>query len=330
MSKLCLLVLGVLSIAALAAAWDQQEDTSLSEDLANSRLVRSPEAGAKRKRKNKPKRSGRKSKKGRKSKSGKRSSRRKTKRRGRKSREGGKSKRKGGKSKKESKSSRRTKSGSGRTVSDPCLEKSITIMRMWKDVISNFEKQKKRMEKQNGTGASKSSKKGAFAPIGLRLISVGGGNKSALSCGGKINNAGAKQLKNLTDILSACATNIHKMCGNFAKPNMTKLSTCSKLAESFKKGAQKCLDMSIGATKTNTTAACACWNGAELNKTVQAAKDCKFSTEAKTIANQLKNCTKAFGKCRKYEDDAITAITACNSNSNSLTLKVRCSQLGEF
>merc|ERR1712156_1318368 len=314
MSKLCLLVLGVLSIAALAAAWDHQDDTSLSEDLANSRLVRSPEAAAKRKRKNKPKRSGRKSKKGRKSKSGKRSNRR-----GRKSR---KSKRKGGISKKGSKSSRRTKSGSGRTVSDTCLEKSITIMRMWKDVISNFEKQKKRMEKQNGTGASKSSKKGAFAPIELRLISVGGGNKSALSCGGKTNNAGAKQLKNLTDILSACATNIHKMCGNFSKPNMTKLSTCSKLAESFKKGAQKCLDMSIGATKTNTTAACACWNGAELNKTVQAAKDCKFSTEAKTIANQLKNCTKAFGKCRKYEDDAITAITACNANSNSLTLKV--------
>merc|ERR1712038_1915253 len=319
MSKLCLLVLGVLSIAALAAAWDQQDDTSLSEDLANSRLVRSPEAAAKRKRKNKPKRSGGKLKKGRKSKSGKRSSRRKTRRGERKSR---KSKRKGGKSKKGSKSSRRTKSGSGRTVSDTCLEKSITIMRMWKDVISNFEKQKKRMEKQNGTGASKSSKKGAFAPIGLRLISVGGGNKSALSCGGKTNNAGAKQLKNLTDILSACATNIHKMCGNFSKPNMTKLSPCSKLAESFKKGAQKCLDMSIGATKTNTTAACACWNGAELNKTVQAAKDCKFSTEAKTIANQLKNCTKAFGKCRKYEDDAITAITACNSNSNSLTLKV--------
>ena len=300
MSKLCLLVLGVLSITALAAAWDHQEDTSLSEDLANSRLVRSPEAAAKRKRKNKPKRSGGKLKKGRKSKSGKRSNRRKTRRGERKSR---KSKRKGGKSKKGSKSSRRTKSGSGRTVSDTCLEKSITIMRMWKDVISNFEKQKKRMEKQNGTGASKSSKKGAFAPIGLRLISVGGGNKSALSCGGKTNNAGAKQLKNLTDILSACATNIHKMCGNFTKPNMTKLSTCSKLAESFKKGAQKCLDMSIGATKTNTTAACACWNGAELNKTVQAAKDCKFSTEAKTIANQLKNCTKAFGKCRKCEDD---------------------------
>ena len=83
MSKLCLLVLGVLSIAALAAAWDHQDDTSLSEDLANSRLVRSPEAAAKKKRKNKPKRSGGKLKKGRKSKSGKRSSRRKTRRGGR-------------------------------------------------------------------------------------------------------------------------------------------------------------------------------------------------------------------------------------------------------
>merc|ERR1711910_149012 len=46
-----------------------------------------------------------------------------------------------------------------------------------------------------------------------------------------------------------------------------------------------------------------------------------FSTEAKKIADQLKNCTKAFGKCRKYEDAAITSISACNSDSTKLTKK---------
>ena len=59
MNKVCLLLLGVLAIAAVAAAWDKEEDASLTEDLASSRLVRSPEAEAKRRKK------GRKAKKGR-------------------------------------------------------------------------------------------------------------------------------------------------------------------------------------------------------------------------------------------------------------------------
>jgi len=322
MNKLCLLLLGVLAIAAIAAAWEREEDASLTEDLASSRLVRSPEAEAKRRKK------GRKAKKGRK---GRRKGR-KSKGKGRKSRKNSRrSKKNKGKGRKSRKNNRRTKKsksrstqrfgyGYGRTVSDTCFEKAVTIMRMWKDVISNFEKQKKRMVKQNTTGGNKSGKKGVFAPIALRLIEAGGGNKSALKCGGKTGNSGAKQLKNLTDTLNACQTNVQSVCGKFTQPNMTKLNTCATLATAFKKSAQKCLDKSIGTSK-NTTAACSCWTDAAFNKTVQAAKDCKFSTEAKKIADQLKNCTKAFGKCRKYEDAAITSIAACNSDSTKLTKK---------
>ena len=323
MNKLCLLLLGVLAIAAIAAAWEREEDASLTEDLASSRLVRSPEAEAKRRKK------GRKAKKGRK---GRRKGR-KSKGKGRKSRKNSrrskKNKGKGRKSRKsKSRSTQRFGYGYGRTVSDTCFEKAVTIMRMWKDVISNFEKQKKRMVKQNTTGGNKSGKKGVFAPIALRLIEAGGGNKSALKCGGKTGNSGAKQLKNLTDTLNACQTNVQSVCGKFTQPNMTKLNTCATLATAFKKSAQKCLDKSIGTSK-NTTAACACWTDAAFNKTVQAAKDCKFSTEAKKIADQLKNCTKAFGKCRKYEDAAITSISACNSDSTKLTKKVRLAQILE-
>ena len=336
MNKLCLVLLGALAIAAIASAWDHEEDTSLSEDLTNSRLVRSPEAEAKRRRKGR-KNNG-KGKNPKRSKNGKRSSRRKSKKRAGKSKKGTKSKRRGGKSKKGTKSrrrggkskkgtkskNRRTKSGSnsrmsGKAVSDTCFENALTIMRMWKDVISNFESQKKRMARQNSTGANKSGKKGIFGPVALRLIEIGGGNKSAPSCGGKTNNNGAKQLKNLTDTLNACESNVHKMCSNFSKPNMTKLSACAVLADSFKKGAQKCLDLTIGSNAKDTDTACTCWTGADLNKTVQAAKNCKFSTEAKAIANELKNCTKAFGKCRKYEDAAVTAISSCTKKSTKTT-----------
>merc|ERR1712088_1199775 len=44
MNKLLLIFLGVLAIAAIVSAWDHEEDSSLSEEPASSRLVRSAEA----------------------------------------------------------------------------------------------------------------------------------------------------------------------------------------------------------------------------------------------------------------------------------------------
>ena len=44
MNKLCLIFLGVLAIAAIVSAWDNEEDSSLSEELAPSHLVRSTDA----------------------------------------------------------------------------------------------------------------------------------------------------------------------------------------------------------------------------------------------------------------------------------------------
>ena len=48
------------------------------------------------------------------------------------------------------------------------------------------------------------------------------------------------------------------------------------------------------------------------------------------LPSALKNCTAAFGKCRKFEDDASTAITACSSDSSKLTAKVMFPFLSEF
>merc|ERR1711994_1106282 len=114
MNKLCLIFLGVLAIAAIVSAWDNEEDSSLSEELASSRLVRSADARRR---------------KGRKGRNGKKA------RRGKKARKG--------------KKGRKGKQGRGRerqtgTVSDACYETTVNIMKMWKDVIANFEKQSKR------------------------------------------------------------------------------------------------------------------------------------------------------------------------------------------
>ena len=96
-------------------------------------------------------------------------------------------------------------------------------MKLWKDVVGNFEKQNKRMTKQNSTGQSKSGKKGTFAPIAFKLVDIGGGNKTNMSCGGSYNNSGAMQLQNLTKTLFDCELSVNASCNpaNFPQPNTT-------------------------------------------------------------------------------------------------------------
>ena len=211
MNKLLLIFLGVLAIAAIVSAWDNEEDSSLSEELASSRLVRSADARRKRKR-------GRNARKGKKGKKGRR-------------------RRKGNKGRKNQSGSR----SHGRAASDACLETSITVMKMWKDVISNFEKQKKRMKKQNETGLSKTGKKGLFDSVYQRLLSAGGGDKTSLACAGRTDSEGAAWLTNLTSSLAACQTDISSACdpSTWPQPNITKAKFTSEkvwneiLIESF-------------------------------------------------------------------------------------------------
>merc|ERR1711992_366720 len=135
---------------------------------------------------------------------------------------------------------------------------------------------------------------------------------------------GAKQLKNLTDFLHTCEDEVHKACNssNIDVVNVTKLEACKVHADAFKTGAEECLGKTVGAAKTSTADACACWTNSSLDAHVQAAKDCKFQEEAKAVAAALKTCRNKFAECRKYEDDAAHIISACSSNSADLLKSV--------
>jgi len=286
MSKISLLILGLVLLACLAAA-AKEEDSSLTveEEVSSLRQVRDADARKKRKR-------------------------------GRRNRKGGRRSRK--RKHRKNKNARQST-----TVSAACFEQSLTVMRMWKDTITNFEKQRKRMEKQNETGGNKAGKKGVFGPIALRLVDLGGGNKSALSCAGNTTNEGAKQMKNLTDTLFACEKSVHDAChpSNLPQPNLTYISMCSELAAKFQAGAKDCLSKSIGGSKVDPAMACSCWTNSSLTEIVDAAKMCKASNESSAIAAGLKSCKSAFSTCRKFEDDAITTIMSCNSDSSKLVTK---------
>ena len=322
-SSLCLVLFSLVLLLALTVAEEQQ-----GEELAESRQLR--QAGLAQPERKRKKIQKRRFKKGSK-KAGKKGSkkqknkpmkgRRKQKKGASKRRRGGNKGQKGGQRSKGRPTARRDPRSS--TVAGTCFESAIFYMKLWKDVVGNFEKQRKRMIKQNKTGGNKSGKKGLFAPIGHRLVDIGGGNKSNMSCGGQYGNKGAAQLQNLTKTLFDCEKSVNASCNpsNFPQPNFTFINTCKELVDNFTKVATTCLGKSVGGSKTNNTDACTCWSGEMLNMTSQTLKNCKANKESSAITSALKACTTAFGKCRKFEDAASTAIMSCASDSSKLTKK---------
>ena len=337
-SKSCIFLLGVvIAFAALASA---SEENQLAENVASAaaRVVRSADPGKKKKvlkkkgkknrknnarksKKNKAKknRKNKKAKKGRKSKGNKQKKGKKN-RKNKKSRKNKKNKKSKGKKSRKSKKSRKnkgSKSLTGRSVDGDCLETAITAMKRWRDVVTNFEKQNSRISKQSGIATKKSDKKGVFAPIALKLVELGGGNKSAPACAGSTDSDGAKQLANLTKTLFECEVEVDAVChpDNFPAPNKTLIAECEAAIETFKTETKTCIDLSKSATADE---ACDCWSSSNYSEVSDAVKSCKIA-DVGNIAQGLKACTAAFSKCRKFEDDVIDAFSSCSKSVSELT-----------
>merc|ERR1711936_1412466 len=127
-----------------------------------------------------------------------------------------------------------------------------------------------------------------------------------------------KQLKNLTDTLKMCESEVNKTCSmDLPKPNMTLIKECNTSTKAFRKMAEECFTKSKEDTATD---ACTCWTNADLAKLGEDVKDCKVK-EVGAIAKGLKACKDSFAKCRKFEDDAISTISACSKSTDKLKQK---------
>merc|ERR1712179_495392 len=76
----------------------------------------------------------------------------------------------------------------------------------------------------------------------------------------------------------------------------------------------------MGSKEDTATDACTCWTSADLAKLGEDVKDCKIK-EVGDIAKGLKACKDAFAKCRKFEDDATSTISACSKSTDKLKQK---------
>merc|ERR1712079_296274 len=271
-SKLCLILSGLVVAIAVLASAENNEDSSLSEELASSRVARFAEADAGKKKRKALRKRKRKQRKNKKAKKGLK--KRKNKKKNRKNRKNR------NKNRKNNKGTRK----STRTIDGVCLESAVTAMRRWKDVVTNFEKQKKRIDKQSEIAGKKSGKQSVFGPIALKLT-------------------------NLTSTLFDCEVAVNASCTtDFPMPNMTFVDECVNASATFVAAAEACLTLSKEATAAD---ACTCWAAPELATASEAVKDCRIP-EVAAVAQGLKACKDAFSTCRKFEDEAVTSMAACS------------------
>merc|ERR1712128_284637 len=203
-----------------------------------------------------------------------------------------------------------------RAVNSTCLDTAVKLLKIVNSRVTNFLIQQKRMSKYNGTGGKKSGKKGLFGPIASKVIDVGGGNASDLSCSGNKTNVGATKLKSIISSLQTCEENIKTACDPTAYPlpNVTKGAECKTNTESMKKSVTAC-------GKKTGDEACTCWLDADLKATAEKVKTCDISSENKKVTAQHKQCTGNFSACKQIEDTAVTYIYACSQSASDLKVK---------
>ena len=330
--RISLILFGILVTLTILCAAENSEENSLSEEVSASRLARSAEAEAGRKKNKSLKKKRRKNQKSKKAaKKGAKKSKKnkqktkKNKRKAKKNKKKVKKNKRNQKRKSNQQSNEKNKKNKSKDNKDRsqdgknwpldghCVECAASGMYRWKTVVANFAKQKNRIEKQAGIASNKKDKNTVFAPIALKLMDVGGGNKSALKCANSTTSDGAKQLTNLTQTLFDCETKLNEACAA-VEVNMTFVEECAKDIELFENMTKDCYDLSKSDT---AVAACYCWINETYRDLGNKIKSCKIE-ETSNVTDGLKECKKAFSTCRQAEDDAVSAIAACSVSEETL------------
>jgi len=291
MTKLLLVFLAVLAVAAITSARQLEQDSSLSEDLAFSRIARSPEADAKRKSR-RPK---------------SRASKRKNKSRKQKKRRTRKSKKRGGKrGKKQSKKGTKGRRGSKSRSSGRQINYEECAMKM-KDFASrikkagNLDRQAIRINKFKDITSTKKGKKGDFNTTLATLTTALGGNKSAPAC----RQSGVNFTDQL-ETLDNCMTEIEASCTFEMDSNVTaEVTACQEAGRALFTEVDKCLKPSLALAD-----ACSCF-GNLTNTNLDKVKSCNITAANSAVTSSKKKCTQGFSACKRAEAGVVDIVDQC-------------------
>jgi len=211
---------------------------------------------------------------------------------------------------------KRTKSGNAKsnaTVALTCLKTALQLLKFQKDNVNNFLARHVRQQRQNALSTKKKGKKGEYAEPAARLIQSGGGNKSNLTCGGSTTSEGAKQLLNLTDLLSGCSEKIHEACTPPSGINQTFMSECYDKSKGYNTTLSECVTKGLSGEDP-----CSCFMEPKLVGAMTNLRPCKGKDEAKLAAKQRTKCLNQMRACNGYVEKAGRLQYTCKYTTDDL------------
>merc|ERR1712241_593759 len=220
------------------------------------------------------------------------------------------------KKKKLTKALKRPKAGntkSNATVALTCLKTALQLLKFQKDNVNNFLARHVRQQRQNALSTKKKGKKGEYAEPAARLIQSGGGNKSNLTCGGSTTSEGAKQLLNLTDLLSGCSEKIHEACTPPSGINQTFMAECYEKSKGYNTTLSECVTKGLSGEDP-----CSCFMEPKLVGAMTNLRPCKGKDEAKLAAKQRTKCLNQMRACNGYVEKAGRLQYTCKYTTDDL------------
>ena len=219
---------------------------------------------------------------------------------------------KSGKDKK-NKTSRTSNLRQSCTSDDECLTAASKYMKTVEGKVSSFKAQKTRSEKFEKLTSNKGTKKDEFKIILSKLKEAGGGNATAMQCGGSTTSPAAQRLQALVNDLTKCEDNIKNNCATLLPTyNKTEAEKCSTDMDAFSSEVDKCV----------SGGGCTCWKANTLVAALAKIAKCDFTSTNNAFAQFKKNCTEAFGACRQLQDAAGQAINNCKTNAADVKAKL--------
>ena len=240
---------------------------------------------------------------------GKNKSKKKNKKSNRKQKLRRKSKKANRKKTRKNKSRRRSNNRQACPVDTNCLALSIKYQTKVKEKVTNFRKQKERIEKYIRVTNNKGSdeKRSTFSRTVQRLRTSGGGNSSALMCQNTTKSPAAKRLNSLVTKMDKCKDNIGTKCiTDLPAYNKSVADDCLTVMEAFENLTLSC------------STDCSCWTSSELEAAFTKTTACSLVDTNAAITTHKKTCVAAFSECKGLEDEAGQAIAACEAKPKNV------------
>merc|ERR1712013_121416 len=205
-------------------------------------------------------------------------------------------------------------------VASTCMENAKNVLVYEETQVTNYLKQSKQLIRHGAQADSKRGKKGDFAASAEHMIMAIGGNISSPLCGNNASDSTTRKrqqraldlhLENYEKLMN-CSAAIQEACTvpekAYNEIALVKIKACNSSMEEYRTFTKTCQTTEM---KEDATKQCACWAEAKTKMNAIKAQKCSINNEKKQVTSEKRKCVKAFGKCKKMEDQSVELIDVC-------------------